>query len=417
MKDKTRSFAGILWAAALISVAFSIFCCRAGAENQFEVKKRKINEISSPTLGAPAIVKAGTAFLAEIDAGQGCLLKKATLTSSGGSGAGAALDFVPDPSGGESAYKVVVPAGLAEGLYDLHAEFSDGRSDVQYHAVKVIKDFKSDFSFTVISDIHFGDNRGDDLAPGKNLDDIRRNVLKAACGGNAEFVLLTGDVTSMPYDYTRDYEKAWTYFKDYCAAPLFAVGGNHDGYGVRKDKDTFADGKLYWRAILGAPYYFFDYGEMRFIGVDDYDWPPKFRSANNIALMNQSRSLNTGNISPAQFDWLKGVLASAGDKTKVVFAHLPFQEMTGGKAVLQGGEPNPGVAAETVLQLFRENDVRYLFVGHWHRNKTEDLGGITQYMTNTAGSYLEDKSQSWGFNTVFVKNRKIDRIEYQEVGF
>jgi len=38
-------------------------------------------------------------------------------------------------------------------------------------------------------------------------------------------------------------------------------------------------------------------------------------------------------------------------------------------------------------------------------------------MTNTAGSYLEDKSQSWGFNTVFVKNRKIDRIEYQEVGF
>jgi UDP-2,3-diacylglucosamine pyrophosphatase LpxH len=425
-QGKENNIFGIFFArrgarAGIFCLALAAMCLAhtgARCENLFVVKRIKVGAIVSPTLSAPAIVRAGGDFIVTVSDEQHIKPAGFTITPAGGAASGTGLEFTEDAERGKgTAYRLSAPPGMESGLYDLSAVFPDGATDVQYHSVKIVSEYKSDFRFAVIADIHFGDTRGDYFAPGADFDILRRNILTAASKEAPEFILLVGDVTSMPNDFTRDYDKAWQYFRDYCAAPLFIVPGNHDGFSTKKKKNVFADGKLYWEFTFGPAYFYFDYGRMRFIGLDNFDWPANLRNASNIPIMNQVESINRGNMGPEQYEWLVRTLESAGDRTTVVFAHLPFDQMKGGKKSLDGSMTIPGVPAEDILDLFRKHGVEYLFIGHMHHNETRDLGGIKQVMTNTSGSVLYDPKQRWGFNIVHVRDWKIDTIEYREIGF
>ena len=116
---------------------------------------------------------------------------------------------------------------------------------------------------------------------------------------------------------------------------------------------------------------------MRVIGIDNYDWPAKFRSASNLALASETESINHGNMGPAQFRWLKDTLAGAGDKNTIAFTHLPLDEMLGG-TTSPGGTKIPGVPKSEIISLLIDNNVNHVFIGHWHRNETKDLGGVLQ---------------------------------------
>ncbi|MFC1474660.1 metallophosphoesterase family protein, partial [bacterium] len=159
-----------------------------------------------------------------------------------------------------------------------------------------------------------------------------------------------------------------------------------------------------------------DYGEMRVVGIDNYEWPVKFRSASNLALASETESINHGNMGPEQFQWLGETLAGAGDKSTIAFTHLPLDQMLG-DTTSPGGTKIPGVPKAEIIELLKDNNVSHVFIGHWHRNETKDLGGVIQVMTNTSGSVLYNKDQLWGFNIVHVKDWKIDSMEYVTVPF
>jgi len=410
-KTKRMSFFAFLM---FLLIATSI---AAPAENLFRVKNRKITGIVSPTLGVPAIVTTGaemklvvsTDFIKEIqevriepiEGGSKLILTARMLKK----------------NGAPNEYVLEIPADAAPGLYNLQVENSAGVEFIQYHSVKIIEKFKKNFHFTVISDIHFGDTRGELQAPGADFDSLRRNALIEASRSHPEFVLFTGDVTSMPQTYERDYGQAWNYFIEYCDAPVFMVPGNHDEYIIPRGTSSFVDGKLYWEATFGRPYYYFDYGRIRFVGLDNYEWPSKLRSSATLGLITKAGSVNKGNMGSGQFKWLGRTLEPAGDREIIVFTHLPIDEMKGGQEAIGGEFTIPGIPATDVIGLLERYGVKYVFIGHWHRNEVKDLGGIKQVMTNTCGSVLYDETQPWGFNTVFVKDWKISRIEYTELKF
>ena len=109
------------------------------------------------------------------------------------------------------------------------------------------------------------------------------------------------------------------------------------------------------------------------------------------------------------------MLADSQQKRLFVFAHLPFDKMRGGELVQD--KTLPGVPKEDILKLLKDYGVTHMFVGHMHHNETREVGGMTQIMTNTAGSVLYDESQKWGYNTVFVKDGEITKVKYTEVDF
>ncbi|MFH1537951.1 MAG: metallophosphoesterase [bacterium] len=416
MNNRALQASRRLAVAVPLTLCLALFAAAAPDKSSFRVKHPKITAIQSPSLGKPVIARAGSDFELVVLNDVPGEVKKVYLTPAIEPARNVQLDFARSGESETTAsYKVTIPAGAGDFLYDLSIETSDGATDTQPHSVKVVREFLRDFRFAILSDIHFGDARGENFAPGGDFDTIRIKALQEACGLNPEFVLLTGDAVSMPTNYKSEYEKAWRHFRDYCPAPLFIVPGNHDLYGLKKKGGVFMDGLDYWRAHFGPPYFHFDYGGMRFIGINNYDWPAEFRSGSNLRLMALSESINTGNMGPAQFEWLKNTLKNtAGEKTIVPFAHLPLDEMRGG-AAMADGKTIPGIRKEEIIELLRQFGVEYVFIGHWHHNETKDLGGVRQVMTNTSGSVLYREEDRWGFNTVYVRGWKIARIEFTEV--
>ena len=378
-----------------------------------EIRDKKINAVQSPSLGAPIIIQAGSDFSATVRTDIFGTVKNAWLSPIRDLESKMPLQTSStQKANGTAFYNMKTPSDIMPGLYDLNVSNADGNKDIQPHSVKIVGEFKKDFFFVSIADIHFGDSRGQGFAAGKDLNVLRRNILQAASRVNPEFILFVGDATNEPTTYRRDYQTAWEYFKEYLDAPMFMVPGNHDSYGLMKKDGAFLDGKEYWRAFFGPTYYYFDYGNLRFIGLDNYDWPPIFRRS--LKLMSESESINTGNMGKDQFEWLQKTLPGAGERTIIVFAHFPFDQMKGG-APFKGGKL-PGIPKTEVLELLNKHGVSHIFIGHWHRNEIKDLIGIKQVMTNTSGSVLYSDVR-WGFNTVYVKDGNIDRIEFTEVEF
>lgn len=377
-----------------------------------EIGDRKVNVILAPTLGAPEIVEAGSGFQIVLQPRDAHDLTRAWLTPENQAAPETPLQIGHcDASGTGLLCLITIPEDAASGLYDLHI-VENGLQDTQPHSVAVVDEFKKDFSFAVVSDIHFGDTRGRMFAPDEDFDVLRRNVLAAASARNPEFILLTGDVVNEPGTYRRDYEQAWDYIVTYCRAPVFMVPGNHDGYGKKNMDGKYLDGKEYWRAFFGATHHVFDYGGMRFVGIDNYDWPEIFRF--NLRMLTSSESINRGNMSEEQFDWLRQNLDGAGSRNVVAYAHLPLDQMKGGMPF--EGRALPGVPAADIIGLLASHNVSHIFVGHWHRNETREIQGMQQVMTNTSGSVL-DSDVRWGYNMVYVKDSRIDRFEFTEVGF
>ncbi|NLM23602.1 MAG: hypothetical protein GX210_05915, partial [Firmicutes bacterium] len=260
---------------------------------------RKIHAIQYPLSTLPAIVKAGEELLIELNEDPGSTSGiKITLAPSfaGSPGANAITLEAGEVAKAPSRYwvgelarevysiRVKVPSfeeepRLQECLYDLEVSWNGGR-DSQRRAVKVIKEYKEDFNYVVMADVHVG---FEIHSPGRDSVAEFKKAIEEINLLNPEFVLLCGDIVcaqSYPGQYGmlgadnpeeelwfgHEYERFYHYLQMF-EVPVYLVPGNHDGY-----TQTTDDGREYWQAMIGPYYYSFNYGDIHFVGLDTYQW-------------------------------------------------------------------------------------------------------------------------------------------------
>ncbi len=183
---------------------------------------------------------------------------------------------------------VTIPIGTPLERYDLIIATSNG-SVTSLKSVKVIREYKTDYSIFHISDTHIADEsiRAENGVPRRlfylsTLVDIS-NII------GAEMVFITGDnVNSRSWDDgNADYLKTWPstqervdyYYKgspenslkgvyDF-SAPAFTVNGNHDHYERENDSTETKNKPAFWNKFHGLRTPHFSYGETRFMALSD----------------------------------------------------------------------------------------------------------------------------------------------------
>ena len=272
-------------------------------------------------------------------------------------------------------------------------------SETPDHAFHTQRPSGSAFTFTIIADSHL-DERADPT--------LYARTLANALADRPDFHLDLGDtfMTDKHVDLT-DASKQYLAQRYYLgllgsSAPVFLVGGNHDGEvsGAFGETNSMAAWSNSWRrALFSSPlpdgfytgnaeplqdYYAWEWGDASFVVLDPYWYTPRRRGTDDNW---------TATLGAAQYQWLKQTLETSHAKLRFVFIHqlvggdgkngrggveaVPFFEWGGHNA--DGSE---GFAARRpgwdmpIHQLLVRNHVSVVFHGHDHLFAKQDLGGI-----------------------------------------
>jgi hypothetical protein len=301
--------------------------------------------IQYPVIGRPALVRPGQSFVIECQAGSSASNWTAVLAMPY---ARAALSVAAgDYANGIRRLTATVPADAPFELYDLQLQASGGVDDVSRNCVRVIPEFKKDFSFVHVPDCHLPSVSWIGFYDDANTVPELRQVLKELDILNPEFVLQTGDIVDNGQD-----ESQLRIAQDILAEsrlPLFLTGGNHDLWYTGHDT---------WARFFGKVMnYGFSYGSVRFLGLEMYDIP-------------------TQTFTSDQMKWLVRSLDAsiqAGESGRILFYHYDeSRQITGDFADRYG--------------------VDAVLYGHTHINGGQTIGAGTQklntsYTMNENGEY------------------------------
>lgn len=220
-----------------------------------------------------------------------------------------------------SIYEVTVqiPEEVPEELFDLQVSYTGNGTritDDEPNSVKVVKEFKKEFKFMHLTDIHVGSPRN--IADPANIteaglwhpDRTKRwlylqKTIKQVNLLKPDFVVMTGDLMygqMNPKEYIYEYEETYRMLKQF-DVPVYIVPGNHDYYA---QDATLTDGAKYWEQYFGPQYFSFDYGPYaHMIGYNSFDWHKFDRQGHG------SVSVPTwgGQIRDEQMEWIKKDLA------------------------------------------------------------------------------------------------------------
>ncbi len=373
---------------------------------------QKVNKIKYPLFTFPAIAKAGNSLLMEVVLEEEEKISEVLLIDSSDDKNSISIPFIQKSkieNGDNEVLEIKLPDKIKTALYDLSVKIEVGGgkrfySDLQPRAVKVVEEFKKNFSFVHLTDIHFGVQ---DVA-GVDTNTYRQKVLEEITKLNPEFVILTGDLVIEPAQYDKDFEDAYNYLLQYLKVPVFVIPGNHDQYYHRLETGEIFDGMEYWKRYFYKFYGSFDYGDLHFLLINDYDYEQKWRERyNNDAIL--ATTIINSNIMQEQYEWIKKDLKSAQERKKqtLMFAHIPLMDLMGLKKVgLVKKETVKGIPRHEFLGLLSEFKVKYVFVGHLHLNDVRELGGgIKEVVTIDSG--LGCSTTECGFRVVEVENGKI----------
>ncbi|UTE77673.1 metallophosphoesterase [Rossellomorea sp. KS-H15a] len=438
---------------------------------------QKVNQIIYPLFATPAIKKKGESLTIQVDTqgketGSWSVKLKQTNHSS------LTSDYelpVKSVQPGKSHWKdsssivdvtVSIPEGTPQRLYDLEVTYTgNGKriTDEQPHSVKVVDEYKKNFSFLHLTDTHIGSPRNlgntDDpssFTPGRaketgmwDPDPTKRwlylqKAIKEVNLKNPDFVVITGDLMFgqlNPLEYIYEYEETYKMLQK-LNVPVYIVPGNHDYYA---QDATLTDGAKYWEKYFGPQYFSFDYGPYaHFIGYNSFDWNKFDRSGTGTV------SVPTwgGQIREEQLNWVKQDLqenakTAQSDQIRGLFSHhnplwrdrdiwpqddpdvqeywKQYDEqhdpqrlstlILGEKLGIKYDQQWHGENAKELIDIMKANDVTISLHGHTHIDDVTKEDGIL-YTTTTA---IELSGKPWvGFRDFSVQNGQISSYNYEE---
>jgi hypothetical protein len=306
-------------------------------EDTVAPKGDTLTVIQRPLLNIPALVRPGDTLIIECDADPATTgwaaqlqyeLTQVPLTILSSSYDATTLWW--------SLFAEIPPVSLYE-LYDLVVTADAGIADTTQNAVRVISEFKDEYYFVHITDLHLPTHLYYD-DPGADTDTSEIEDLRAVMADidiiNPEFVLLTGDVINdgelEDYLYRRYYSRTQRVLTE-SRVPIYVTSGNHDIGGwdatpppdgtARRDWWRFFGWKRLDNPPPGAPWYTqnysFDYGPVHYIGLEAYLNYDGWRWD-----IYADMSFTDG-----QMQWLSNDLAaSSGSISQVLFYHHDFSD-------------------------------------------------------------------------------------------
>ncbi|MBI2432689.1 MAG: metallophosphoesterase [Candidatus Hydrogenedentes bacterium] len=197
------------------------------------------------------------------------------------------------------------------------------------------------------------------------LGDTRTNfamaekVVTAAAAEKPAFILANGDIVrrGRPEEYESHHLRLVDAIKP---MPFITVPGNHEE-GPNRDFEAFL-------AIYGQEQFSFDYGNARFVGL------------------NNSGRLG---VTWAHLRYLEQELSKPGVSHKFVVFHVPPRDMD----IFVDSEEGRGFRwnAKAFRKLMSEQHVTAVFMGHVHGFAEQTLDGVRYIITGGAGANLAER--------------------------
>lgn len=187
-----------------------------------------------------------------------------------------------------------------------------------------------DFSFAVLSDLHYRDQR---------CAGWLATLVRAVRAHGPAFCVMNGDITEL--GKPQHLAAVRDAFRD-ASLPLHVTIGNHD-YLTDDDRSGFE------RVFPQRLNYHFEVGGWQFLGIDSTEGQRVFRTR----------------VSNATLSWLDETLPGLDcAKPMVLFTHFPL----GPRVITRP------LNAPAVLERFRGYDLRAVFNGHWHGYSLREIG-------------------------------------------
>lgn len=359
-------------------------------------------KITYPLFSTPAIVKQGSNLTITLNSAsalsqplEATLKNKFTVIELGK----ANVNVLEDKKTYTLAFKI--PADTPEELYDL--EILPLKIS-QPHSVKVIKEFKNNFSFIQITDVHIGFAGNFYGKPGMPYNnEIFKKVIEEVNLLNPEFVVITGDLLMSAEDFgrilmhfkephmaTTDEKIKGLFDNEYnqlisllnlFEVPVFIIPGNHDLVGIY---DTPA--LQYWNKYFGPRYFSFNYSDNLFVGVDNSN----MMEATTFVYPEFKNDPYFAQIDKEQVDFLNKVFAeNSSSKLKILFCHVPTNKLE-----------------NNLKKIIKDNKVNMVLSGHYHRDNV--LGKETVW--------VETKSvlDFGGYRLINIKDNQVISFNYDD---
>ena len=201
------------------------------------------------------------------------------------------------------------------------------------------------------------------------------------------FVVITGDFVNIRTDMTQI-----NAFKEITALidkkiPVYLVPGNHDiGQNPAGEEIDF------YLKLYGYDRFSFNYGGVYFVGLN-------------------SCYIKAGSPQEQeQLEWLNTVFAKNKSNRKVIFTHYSFfiNDVNEEEAYFN----LPVEKRKDYFRLFKENNTKAVFAGHYHNNASANYDGIDMITTSSVGKQL-GKVKS-GFREITVYPDSITH-KYMEI--
>lgn len=259
--------------------------------------------------------------------------------------------------------------------------------------------------FAVMSDFHFLDAKIRWHDRHTTTHALAVKAVRQAREQGVQFILGAGDLASYVFLYARSFPRARRFFRHECPLPNALIPGNHDGYILGRNGAAWLDGQRIWRRLFGPTHYSFAIGNLRYIGLNSYDWPHRDRNLLNLRGALRGQFNQAGRVGSEQMRWLEEELDAArerGEEILIFVHHNPLHvrmHRANGKTWRGGWE---GPERIEMLEMLHRARVRAIFSGHEHFEQSEFYKDVPVYTGASIGG-VHDRGEFWGYRSVRVE--------------
>jgi len=296
-----------------------------------------ITVIQQPLINIPEMVLSGSDFTVRCIAPANTTQWQAALLLGESATDADILDAEFDSESGFWFLTVSTPENIPAELYDLKITASNQADDVSGNSVMVINEYKENFYFAHVTDLHLPTHEfweeGITISDSSEVEDFRE-VIRDINLIRPEFVLLTGDLVNEgeleDFENRRYYSIAMRLLNEF-EVPVYVTSGNHDLGGWNDTPPQQGTARRNWWKFFGWNYlenppagyplttqnYAFDYGNVHFIGMEAYNNYDNF----------MHDVYGSDSFTSQQLQWLEDeLLSSEQSAAQVLFYHYDFTE-------------------------------------------------------------------------------------------